>query len=126
MRRGALAGMCILLAGFGLPASADAHTLSYSKAKAAVQKRADSIAHKHTRVNTMIRITRHRWYGQAKWQRTTTDPIGCKGCGYDPATGTFYDTPTTTTEYCFVGMQVKFRSRRSHRLRTALTEHVCN
>jgi hypothetical protein len=100
---------------------ADAHTLGRDKAKRAAQRKADRFAGQRTQVNVLLRQSRHRYYGQAKWTRTIPD--GCKGCGYDPATGQIYDTPTT--EYCFVEMGIRFRSRRSHRVVVRITSEAC-
>jgi hypothetical protein len=108
---GVAAALITVIVALASPAPAVGHTLTYSKAKRAVQKRADAHAHTRTRVNALIRQSRHWYYAQAKWTRT--DPDGCKGCGYDPATGQTYDTPTT--EKCFVEISVRFKSKRSRK-----------
>lgn len=111
-----------MFALFALAApTVDAHTLSYSKAKRAAQSRADDIANKRTRVSTLIRISSHQFYVQAKWTRT--DPNGCMGCEYNEITGELEDSPTT--EYCFVGLKVRLASSRSRRVKTAIQEKVC-
>ena len=109
------------LALLALPATTAGHTLTYSKAKRAAQKRADAHAHKRTKVNSLLRQSRHRYYAQAKWSRTIPD--GCKGCGYDPATGQTYDTPTT--ESCFVEISVRFKSKRSRKVIARITSSAC-
>jgi hypothetical protein len=101
--------------------AADAHTLSYSKAKRAAQKKGDAVAGKRTRIKSLFRQSRHRYYAQAHWKRV--DPDGCKGCGYDPETGTVHDTPTT--ESCFAEIIVRFRSRQSHRVVAIVDSKSC-
>lgn len=101
---------------------AEAHRLTYSKAKAAAQNKGDQVAGKRTRVNTLIRQSRHRYYAQAKW--TQVIPDGCKGCVYNPTTGQVEDGPTT--EYCFVELSVRFRSRTSYRVVARLVSKVCH
>ena len=120
VRRGVAIFIVPLLLG-ALPAVAEAHTLSYSKAKRAAAAKGKRIAHKRTRVKSLIRMSRHRYYAQVHWTRT--DPDGCIGCGYDEDTGAFYNT--ATTEYCFAELTVKFRSRRSRRVVAIRDSQVC-
>ncbi len=69
----------------------------------------------------IARITRHRYAARAEWSRI--DPHGCKQCGYDEQTDTFYDSPTT--EECSVELRVRYRSKRSRRLRVAVVGSSC-
>jgi hypothetical protein len=114
----ALLSTCVL----AMPAVSDAHRLTYRRAKRAAKRKGAQIAGKPVRVSAMIRITRHRYFAQVKWTRT--DPNGCVDCGYDPYTGTTYDTPTT--EHCFADLRVRFRSRHSYRVRTTVIDKVCS
>lgn len=72
-------------------APADAHTLTYQRAMAAAQLRADAFARQRTLITVRLRESIHAYYVQVEW--VTIDPIGCKGCGYDPRTETTFDTP---------------------------------
>jgi hypothetical protein len=96
------------------------HPLSYHQAKVAAKKRADRFAHQPTQVKSMIRQSVRDYYARADWDHT--DPTGCKGCGYDPDTGTFYDTPST--ESCSVTMNVH-RSAKTGRISTKLEDSYC-
>ncbi len=95
--------------------AANAHTLTYGKAKREAQTRADTFAtpraEPRAEVNSLIRQAKHRYFAQARWTRV--DPVGCKGCGYNEVTGEFEDTPTT--EYCSAELSVRYRSHRSRR-----------
>jgi hypothetical protein len=121
MRRGAVLLLLAALTVAGPVAVADAHTLSRSKAKRAAQRKADRFADQKTRVNVLMRMSRHRYYAQAKWTRTI--PEGCKGCGYNESTGQVYDTPTY--ESCWIEMGIRFRSRRSRHVITRITSEAC-
>lgn len=100
---------------------AASHPLTYSQAKKAAQTRGRKIAHKPVKVSSLFRQSAHSYFAQVKWDQT--DPHGCKSCGYDPDTDTFYDTPTT--EYCFADMKVR-RSARTGRITTVLQDKSCN
>lgn len=102
-------------------APADAHTLTYKKARAAAQKKADRFAGQRTSIEWMFRRDRHRYSARADWEEV--DPDGCQGCGYDPVTGTFYDTPVT--KYCSATVIVRYRSHRSRRPTARIDEHAC-
>jgi hypothetical protein len=67
----------------------------------------------------MFRLGQQTYSGTAEWERT--NPTGCKGCGYDPATGQLYDTPTT--ESCSVGLRAKLLS--SGRVRVSTENFFC-
>ena len=112
-----MAGLCVLVA---VPA-AEAHTISYDKARKAVQRKADRFAGERTHVNALIRTSKHRYYAQARWEQI--DPDGCKGCDFDPYTFEMLDMPTT--EYCSAELAVRFASRRSRRLITRIIGHTC-
>lgn len=109
------------LALFAAPA-AEAHTLKYRTAKRAVQKRANRLAHRRTRVTTLMRLSRHRYYAQAEW--SYTDPTGCKDCGYDPDTGALYDTPTTVN--CWAEFRAYYRGHRTRRVSVRVDSRSCN
>jgi hypothetical protein len=49
------------------------------------------------------------------------NPTGCKDCGYDPATGSFYDTPTT--ESCSLSMVA--RKLPSGQIRVRIEDSSC-
>ena len=100
---------------------ADAHTVSYGKAKRAAQNRADRFAGQRVEVNSLLRINRHRYFVQARWERV--DPDGCRGCDFDPITFEPRDSPTTV--YCSAAMTVRFKSRRSRQLLTRITDSAC-
>lgn len=104
-----------------VPATADAHTLTYGKAKRAAQAKGNDLAGKRVRVNSLLRTAPHRFYAQVKW--TDIDPDGCVGCGYNPSTGTTYDT--ATTEYCHAELSVRFRSVTSRRTRVSTISRSC-
>ena len=121
MRRGLVLLLLGALSLAGPVALADAHTLSRTKAKRAMQRKANTFAGQTTRVNVLMRQSRHRYYGQAKW--TKTIPDGCKGCGYNEATGQFFDT--ATTESCFIEMYARFKSRRSRTVIVRVDSESC-
>lgn len=75
------------------------------------ERQADAIAGQRTDVDTLIRKNRHAYYTQAKWTRVV--PGGCKNCDYDPETGEFRDTDSE--EYCWISMNVRYRSHRATR-----------
>lgn len=121
MRRGVLIATLLLLVGLVAAVPANAHKLTYGKARAAAQKQADKFAGQSTSIEYMFRRSRHRYSASAEWERV--DPDGCKGCGYDPVTGAFYDTPTT--EHCSATLIVRYRSHRSRRPVATVDEHSC-
>lgn len=107
---------------------ADAHTLTYSRAKAAVQARANSLAGQATVVNTVQRSSiprrghsAHAYYAQARW--TYVDPTGCKGCAVAPDGLTLIDGPTTVS--CFAEFGVRFRSTRSRSVVVSVQSKSC-
>ena len=106
-----------LLALLAAPA-ADAHTLTYTKAKRAANKKADSFARTDARVKGLLRLSRHRYEAHAEWRRTI--PGGCKECGENPATGQVFDTDEV--EYCSAEIAVVLRGGR---IRTRVTSSEC-
>jgi len=74
--------------------------LAYAAALAAIQSEADRFADRPTSITSMYRRDEVTFSGTAKWAQTIPD--GCKGCGYDPDTDAFYDTPTT--ESCSIDL----------------------
>lgn len=111
-----LAALCLLV--LAAPVNAE-QRLSYAKAKRAIQAKADKFAGERTKIKTMFRVGDLSYSGSADWDRV--DPDGCKGCGYDPVTGQFYDTPTN--ESCSV--VVKATLRRSGRVTTVVDSSLC-
>ncbi|HEU5062155.1 MAG TPA: hypothetical protein VFT79_03255 [Solirubrobacterales bacterium] len=93
--------------------------LNYAPAKRAMQAKADRFAGKRTRITLMFRLKPTVYSGRAEWDRV--DPTGCKGCGYDPVTGEFYDTPSN--ESCSVSMVAKKLA--SGRIRVRLEDSLC-
>jgi hypothetical protein len=111
-----LVALCLL--AFASPVRAE-QRLSYAKAKRTIQAKADRFAGERTKIKTMFRIADLSYSGSAEWDRV--DPDGCKGCGYDPVTGQFYDTPTN--ESCSV--VIKATLRRSGRVATVVDSSLC-
>lgn len=72
--------------------------LTYPVALVSIQTEADRFAGRATAITYMNRRDLTTFNGRAEWD--VTDPGGCKGCGYDSETDSFYDTPTT--ENCSV------------------------
>lgn len=97
MRRMLLLGV---LAGLLLVPAADAHTLTKAKAIRAIQKKADAYAGKRTKLMALTRFNRHAFLGGVEWQKT--EQVVCK-----------------------VGIYVRFRSRRSHRLVYRFRDLTC-
>jgi hypothetical protein len=93
--------------------------LSYAPAKRAMQVKADSVAGKRTKITYMFHLKPTVYSGRAEWDQV--DPTGCKGCGYDPVTGTFYDTPSD--ESCSVSMVAKKLA--SGRIRVRVEDSYC-
>lgn len=93
--------------------------LSYSKARNAIQAKADRFAQTSTRITAMFRLGDLIWSGRAEWKRE--NPHGCVGCGYDPVTGGSYDVPTTET--CSIGLRAKQLS--SGRVRVSTEDFAC-
>lgn len=108
--------LCLLV--IAAPANAE-QRLSYAKAKRAIQTKADKFAGERTKIKTMFRTGDLSYSGSADWDRV--NPTGCKGCGYDPVTGQFYDTPTN--ESCSV--VIKANLRRSGKLATVVDSSFC-
>jgi hypothetical protein len=108
----------LFLLALAAPASAE-QRLSYTKAKRAIQAKADKFAGERTKIKAMFRTGDVSYSGSAEWDRI--NPTGCKGCGYDPVTGEFYDTPTN--ESCSV--VIKATLRRSGRVVTAVDSSFC-
>jgi hypothetical protein len=69
--------------------------LTYPAALAAIQAEADRFAGKPTAITYMFRRDDVTFSSTATWM--LTDPHGCKGCGYDSDTESFYDIATTQT-----------------------------
>lgn len=92
------------------PAPAHAATLTYGRAKAAVQQRADALAGQRTTVNSLIRQGPRRYYAQARW--SFVDPTGCKGCVFDVETGAVSDGPVTRSCFAEFSARGSSRSRR--------------
>lgn len=111
-----LAALCLM--ALAAPVNAE-QRLSYAKAKRAIQAKADKFAGERTKIKTMFRTGDLSYSGSADWDRV--NPTGCKGCGYDPVTGEFYDTPTN--ESCSVA--IKATLRRSGRVTTAIDSSLC-
>jgi hypothetical protein len=112
-----LSALLALLAG---PATADAATLTYGRAKAAVQTKADVLAARRTTVNTLIRRGARRYYAQARW--SFVDPTGCKGCAVAPDGVTIIDGPITRS--CFAEFSVRGSSR-SRRVVVSVQSRSC-
>jgi hypothetical protein len=93
--------------------------LSYKRAKRAIQRRANLFAGTPTKITSMYRRLDQGYSAQAEWDRE--NPTGCAGCGYDPVSNSFYDTPTT--ESCSVGLQAKLL--RSGRVRVSVEDFAC-
>lgn len=110
-----------LLLAASPPDRAEAHTIKYGKAKRVAQQRADRIAGQGTTVKSLFCFLDHQCSGSAEW--SYVDPVGCKGCGYNPVTNSFYDTPITVQ--CFVNLKIKFQSARSNRIVVAVTGQAC-
>lgn len=119
--RPALRAVVLTAAAVLLLASAAhaAQQLSYSRAKDAIQAKADRLAGQSTKVTMMVRTGARAYSGSAEWTRT--DPTGCHGCGFDPVTSEFYDTPEK--ESCSV--TVKARLQSSGRIVTATDTLIC-
>lgn len=118
VRRLLLALLAVLL--LAAPA-AEAHTLTYGKARAAAQKKADAFAGMATSIESLQRTSRHRYTARVEWERV--NPAGCRGCGYDSVTDRFFDTPST--DYCSATLVVRYRSHRSKRAAAFVDEHSC-
>ena len=112
-----LSALLALLAG---PATADAATLTYGRAKAAVQQRADRLAGQRTTVNSIIRQSARTYYAQARWD--FVDPTGCKGCVVAPDGVSLTDGPITRS--CFAEFSAR-QSSRSRRVVVSVRSRVC-
>lgn len=75
--------------------------LTYGDAKQAIQAEADRFAGQATSVTSLYRQDLQTYKGTAEWKRV--NPTGCKGCGYDPASGKPFDKPET--ESCSVELK---------------------
>ena len=107
-----------------VPASTEAHTLGYQKAKRAAKQKADRWSGYNTHIYYMHRQSRHLYEAGADW--TWTDPDGCKECGDCYYVGDdYYCEDGPETRYCLMDMTVKFRSKRSSRLVVRITDHAC-
>ena len=93
--------------------------LNYAPAKRAMQAKADQVAGKRTKVTSVYRLKPTVYSGQAEW--INVDPTGCKGCGYDPNTGKFYDTPSE--ESCSLSMVAK--KLNSGQIRVRIENSLC-
>lgn len=122
MQRSALIAVILALAALlalAGPTMAAHPRLSYVKAKRSIQTKADRFAHASTKITSMYRLGDLTWSSRAEWKRV--NPTGCSGCGYDPATGSFYDTPTT--EDCSVALRAT--QLRSGRVRVSTEDFAC-
>ena len=117
IKRAAVLSVLLLLA---MVVPADAATLTYGRAKAAVQQRADRLAGQRTTVNTLIRRGARRYYAQARW--SFVDPTGCKGCAVAPDGVTIIDGPITRS--CFAEFSVRGSSR-SRRVVVSVQSRSC-
>lgn len=79
--------------------AAEAHTLGYVQAKRAAKKKADRFSGERTRVTTLFRQGRHRYYAQAEWDQGS--------------------------QQCFAEFTVRFRSRRSRRVVARIIGSYC-
>ncbi len=104
----------------GVPASADAATLTYGRAKAAVQTKADVLAGQRTTVNALLRQDSLRYYAQARW--SYVDPTGCKGCVVAPDGVSLIDGPITRS--CFAEFSAR-QSSRSRHVVVSVRSRVC-
>jgi hypothetical protein len=77
--------------------------LAYADARKAIQAEADRFAGQPTSVTSLSRQDAQTYSGRAEWKRI--NPTGCKGCGYDPGTNKFFDTPET--ESCSVELKAR-------------------
>ena len=114
-----LALVAIAIGLVGPQTTVAASQLSYTPAKRAMQAKADKIAGQHTKVTSMLHLKPNVYSGRAEWAQVNL--TGCKGCGYDPATGSFYDTPVT--ESCSLSMVAKKLS--SGRIRVRIEDSYC-
>lgn len=103
-----------------LPVTAEAATLTYGRAKAAVQQRADRLAGQRTTVNALLRQGALRYYAQARW--SYVDPTGCKGCAVAPDGITIIDGPVTRT--CSAEFSARGSSS-SRRVVVSVRSRVC-
>ncbi len=99
--------VAILLLG-ATSSSASTPQLGYGAAKKAVQAKADKFAGAPTRITAMYKRLNGIYSAVAEWKRV--NPVGCPGCGYDPATGDFYDEPRT--EACSISLIAKRKPSR--------------
>ena len=104
----------------GVPASAEAATLTYGRAKAAVQTKADVLAGQRTTVNALLRQDSLRYYAQARW--SYVDPTGCKGCEVAPDGVSLTDGPITRS--CFAEFSAR-QSSRSRRVVVSVRSRSC-
>jgi len=104
----------------GVPASAEAATLTYGRAKAAVQTKADVLAGQRTTVNALLRQDSLRYYAQARW--SYVDPTGCKGCEVAPDGVSLTDGPITRS--CFAEFSAR-QSSRSRHVVVSVRSRVC-
>jgi hypothetical protein len=84
-----------------------------------MQAKANQVAGKKTKITSVFRLKPTVYSGRAEW--TVVDPTGCKGCGYDPNTGDFYDTPSEET--CSLSMVAKRLN--SGRIRVRIEDSLC-
>ena len=110
-----------VLIGLLAPTPAEAATLTYGRAKAAVQTRADALAGQRTTVNSVVRQSPLRYYAQARW--SVVDPTGCKGCEFDPQTFELQDGPITRS--CFAEFSAR-GSARSRKVTVSVRSQTCN
>jgi len=106
-------------ATLGAPAVAEAHTLTYARAKAFAQDRANDLtaqtAGYGTRLNYCFRTSAHRFRCVARW--SYNDPARYQGCNTEPGAC----TPIAGIRHCDADIVVRFRSSRSGRI-VAITD----
>lgn len=119
MRAGVLSFIAVWLSCAGFANAATPAPLTYAPAKRAFQAKADRVAGQRTEIKSMFHLKPTVYSGQAEWRQV--NPTGCAGCGYDPATESFYDTPTT--EVCSLSMIAKKLA--SGRIRVRIDGSYC-
>jgi hypothetical protein len=85
---------------------AEAHKLKLNEARRAAQKEADRFAGQPTRITTALRRSDHNYYMQAEWEKPGPPPF-------------FF------TQFCFAELTVKFKPRKSHKVRATIDGYSC-
>ena len=106
-----------------LPASAGAHTLTYSGARERAEQRGTELTRAVAGVDQKLtycqRTSPHRFLCQVQWR--FIQPAPATGC--DPSEGTCFDVPTTRN--CYARIVVRFPSRRSRGVVTTTDGQAC-